>query len=383
GMPTTHGCLPLKDHVAAEDSVQVRRLRAAGAVVVGKTNTPEFGYTAITKNLLFGVTRSPWDPERTPGGSSGGSAAAVAGRMLPLVTASDGGGSIRLPAAFSGCFGLKTSFGRIPHGPSTSWEYVETAVYGPLTKTVEDAAFFLDVTAGPAPEDPRSLPPPGLSYREALREPLPRLRIAYARDFGYVPVQRDVAEAVEEAVGVFRALGHQVFEVADGPEPAGAAWAMTGNFDIAGRWHEVITRHGEDLPRSYVQGLRAAWEMTPERWGELARARMRVARWSAELFQRVDLLITPTTPFEAPPAKGPFPVEIDGRRLPPAGVAAFTIPFNLTWQPAASVRVGLSRAGLPIGMQIVGPWHRDDLVLRAAAAFQRERPWHPRWPEVP
>ena len=148
GLVTTHGSVPFKDNVAERDSIQVERLRAAGAIVVGKTNAPEFGHTAITKNLLFGVTRNPWNPERTPGGSSGGSSAAIAGGVVPLATASDGGGSVRLPATFTGCFGLKPSLGRIPHGPDDAWVTVDTATHGPLTRTVEDAALHLDLVVG-------------------------------------------------------------------------------------------------------------------------------------------------------------------------------------------------------------------------------------------
>jgi Asp-tRNA(Asn)/Glu-tRNA(Gln) amidotransferase A subunit family amidase len=167
-------CSPLfGERVASYDSIQVQRLKAAGAIVVGKTNAPEFGAPAFTKNRLYGVTRSPWNLELTPGGSSGGSSAAIAGCVLPLATASDGGGSIRIPASFTGCFGLKTSYGRIPHEPIEQWEYGATAVYGPLTKTVGDAALVLDQVVGPSELDPYSLPHPGFSYAGVLNEPLP------------------------------------------------------------------------------------------------------------------------------------------------------------------------------------------------------------------
>src|SRR5439155_23309098 len=203
GLVTSQGSVPFRRNVARCDSTQVSRLRSAGAIVVGKTNAPEFGYTAITKNLVYGVTRSPWSLDRTPGGSSGGSAAALVGSVLPLVTASDGGGSIRIPASFTGAFGLKPSFGRIPIGPSKHWDYGDTAVYGPLTKTVEDAAFFLDQVVGPSPHDPNSLPHPGLSYAETVRKPLSgKLRIGVSLDLGYAVVQSDVAAAVEQATRV-------------------------------------------------------------------------------------------------------------------------------------------------------------------------------------
>ncbi|MBW2366120.1 MAG: amidase, partial [Deltaproteobacteria bacterium] len=189
GLVTSMGSVPFRDNIAENDSTQVERLKAAGAIVVGKTNAPEFGYTAITKNLVYGATRSPWNLERTPGGSSGGSAAALAGGVLPLVTSSDGGGSVRIPASFVGAFGLKPSFGRVPTGPITHWDYGDTTHYGMTTKTVEDAALFLDQVAGPSPYDPNSLPSSNISYSETVKEPLPRkLKIGFSPDLGYAVV---------------------------------------------------------------------------------------------------------------------------------------------------------------------------------------------------
>ena len=381
GMVTSEGSVPFRDQVAEGDSVQVERLRRAGAIVVGKTNTPEFGYTAITKNLVYGVTRSPWDLERTPGGSSGGSAAALAGGVLPLVTASDGGGSIRIPASFTGAFGLKTSFGRIPRGPFPYWEYGDTSVYGPLTKTVEDAALVLDQVAGPSPHDPNSLPHPGLSYVAALRETLPTdLVIGWSPDLGYAVVQSDVAAAVEDGLRVFEHRGHRIERISAGPPQLAREWGRLGSFEIASRIHALLPERAADFGRTFLAGVEASSTITAEQWAAQASLRAQVNAWCADVFGRVDLLITPTVPYDPPPAGGPFPAETEGRRQVPAGVAAFTIPFNLSWHPAATVRVGRSRAGLPIGMQIVGPRHRDDLVLRAARAFERERPWHPDWP---
>lgn len=383
GLVTSQGSVPFRQQVAQRDSTQVARLRAAGAIVVGKTNAPEFGFTAITKNLLHGVTRSPWHLERTPGGSSGGSAAALAGSVLPLVTASDGGGSIRIPASFTGAFGLKTSFGRIPVGPSEHWTYGDTAVYGPLTKTVEDAALFLDQVVGPCAHDPNSLPHPGLSYLAAVRTRIPgRLRIGFSPDLGYAVVQSDVASAVEQGVKVFEALGHAVEPLRDGPPMIGREWGILGSFELAAHLHHLLPEHEPDFGRAFLETVKLGWKMTPELWGMVARLRAELNEWCARSFARFDLLVTPTVPYDPPPARGPFPAETEGRPQIALSVASFTIPFNLSWHPAATVRAGLSRAGLPIGLQIVGPRHRDDLVLQAARAFERERPWHPRWPEI-
>ncbi len=381
GLVTSQGSLPFKDHVAERDCTQVGRLRAAGAIVVGKTNSPEFGYAAITKNLVYGVTRNPWNIELSPGGSSGGSSAALAAGALPLVTASDGGGSIRIPAGFTGAFGLKPSFGRVPKGPLERWVYEDTSCFGPLTKTVEDGALFLDQVVGPSPYDPKSLPHPGLSYLDAVRSGLPGpLRIAYSPDLGYAVVQSDIAEAVYDAVRVFEKLGHRVEEIQGGPPPMGREWGLLGAFEKAAELHHLLPEHEEEFGRTFLRGIKTGWNMTPEIFDQGQRSRMQLNNWCAEIFDEYDLLVTPTLPFDPPPAKGPYPRETEGRPQLAWGVASFTIPFNLSWHPAGTVRAGLSRAGLPIGMQIVAARHRDELVLQAARAFEQERPWHPHWP---
>jgi aspartyl-tRNA(Asn)/glutamyl-tRNA(Gln) amidotransferase subunit A len=378
GFVTSMGSVPFKDDLADTDSVQVARLREAGAIVVGKTNVPEFGHTALTKNLLHGVSRNPWNLERTPGGSSGGSAAAIAGGVVSLVTASDGGGSIRLPASFTGCFGLKPSWGRIPN-ESELWVMDDTAVQGPLTRTVEDAALFLDLTAGPDPLDPNSLPHPGLSYRAVLGD-LPRgLRIGYSPDLGYAVVQSDIAEIAYDAARLF-AQDHHFEEFTGGPPQLGRKWGLQGAFEGLGELEPLLPEHEKDFGRGFLQGMLAGRRMTPLFWAEIRRERAKLNRWCAEVFERFDLVLTPTVPFDAPPARGPLTAETEGREQPPVGVASFTIPWNLSWHPAATVRAGFSKAGLPVGLQIAAPRHRDDLVLQAAFAFERARPWAHEWP---
>ncbi len=379
GLVTTYGSVPFKDHVAASDSIQVERLRAAGCIIVGKTNAPEFGWTALTKNLIFGETRNPWNPERTPGGSSGGSSAAIAGGLVTLATASDGGGSVRLPATFTGCVGLKPSHGRIPNGPDSHWVTVQTATHGPLTRTVEDAALHLDLVCGPHPLDPLSLPAPGMSYREALPRLPKHLRIGFSPDLGYAVVQRDVADVVAEAAVAFERLGHSVEIVKGGPPEMGRDWGMVNVFDTLARLHHLLPEREHEFGRTFLAGVKQGRAMTPERWEAAQRRREELSRWCADLFSQHDLLLTPTVPYDPPPARGPFPTEIEGKRLSDTSVAGFTIPFNLSWHPAATVRAGFSKAGLPVGLQIVGPRHRDDLVLQAAFAFEQTRP-APSWP---
>ena len=382
GLVTSMGSIPFKDNVATNDSTQVERLKDAGAIVVGKTNAPEFGYTAITKNLVYGVTSSPWNLDRTPGGSSGGSAAALAGNVLPLVTSSDGGGSVRIPASFVGAFGMKPTFGRIPTGPIKRWNYGVTTHYGMTTKTVADAALFLDQVTGRSPLDPHSLQDPGISYTEALKKPLNQpLKIGFSPDLGYAAVQSDIAAIVEESAKIFEELGDTVLPVNGGPPVLGEEWGMIGGFELASVLYPLIKNQEGDFGRSFISGAKNAMSLTADAWGKAAEKRAELIHWCVDIFDQFDVLITPTVPFDPPPAKGPFPEETEGKKQPPAGVASFTIPFNLSWHPAATVRAGISKEGLPVGMQIICPRFRDDLVLQVAQAFEKIRPWHPVWPE--
>ena len=383
GMVTSFGSRLYRHNVAARDDIHVGRLRAAGAIPIAKTNTPEFGPMPITKNLLHGITRSPWDLERSPGGSSGGAAAALVGGVLPLVTASDGGGSVRIPAAWCGAFGHKPSQGRVPIGPSTAWDSTMMSVYGAITRTVADACLYLDQVVGPSQWDPAALPHPGHAYLERLDEPLPSgLRIGFAADFGRVRVQADVAAAVAAGAQVFEKQGARLMPVVDGPPAMGVEWNALAGLGMAGRLREVLPGKEDQIQRYLLTLMEAGRAMTPTTWATINENRAAVRDWCAAVFDRCDLLITPTLPYDAPPARGPMPAETDGQPQDPFAAAAFTQPFNLGWQPAATVPVGLTRAGLPIGMQIVGPVHGDDLVLRAAAAFERERPWADGWPAV-
>lgn len=381
GLPWTEGSLLYRDRVATTDAVDVARLKAAGAIVVGKTNAPEFGGPAYTKNRVYGVTRSPWNLALSPGGSSGGSSAALAACMIPLVTATDGGGSIRIPASFVGAFGLKPSMGRVPRAIGAQWVYGDTAVTGPLTKTVADAALVLDQIVGASPRDPKSLPHPGYAYTAKLAEPPPAgLRLGWSPDLGYGVVQTDVAALVEDGVRALERLGHTVVPIAGGPPEAGKAWALLGAFLESARLDDDLRGKEELIGRGMMAGFKMASAMSPTHWARQATLRAQINAWCADVFSHVDLLLTPTVPMDPYAAPGPYPTEVEGRTLPWSNVGSFTIPFNLSLHPAATVRVGLSKAGLPAGMQIVGPRHREDLILQTAAAFERERPWHPQWP---
>ncbi|MFZ0888424.1 MAG: amidase [Candidatus Binataceae bacterium] len=384
-LPTTFGSAPFKNHMPAADSVQVARLKAAGAIVVGKTNAPEFGYTGFTKNRLFGATRNPWNTERTPGGSSGGSAAAIAGGVLPLASGSDGGGSIRGPACYVGCFGLKPTFGRIPHDPMLdmqSWD--DTSVLGPLTRTVRDAALYMDAVVGYHPADPDSLPHPGISYLATLERLPNKLRIAFHPDMGQI-VQRDVAREVEKAAGAFRDLGYEITTLRDAVPDASDAWLRLGATQNLARLYEYFQneRDRAEFGRAFASGAEAAARITWKHYGAAYRKRTELNRWVQGVFERFDLLLTPTMPTEAFAAKGPPPAEIDGKPLTNLmGSTPFTFPFNLSGHPAATVRAGFTDSGMPAGLQIVAERYREDLVLQAAYAYERARPWNDKWPEI-
>ena len=252
GMVTSYGSIPFKDNMATKDSIQVARLKIAGAIVVGKTNTPEFGFTGFTKNRLHGITRNPWDVERTPGGSSGGSAAAITGGLVPLCTASDAGGSIRIPASYSGCFGLKPSFSRIPVGPQSFISYSSLTVMGPVTRTVSDAALYLDCTAGYHPADSNSLIKPAQSYLNTLDNLPDRLKIAFSTGLGYARVQKTVMDCVEQAAHSFEEMGHQV-EMWTGSLPdTGDAWTDLICTDIYAQICNVQEKDRNEIGRTLM-----------------------------------------------------------------------------------------------------------------------------------
>ena len=382
GMVTSFGSIPYKDNVAKQDSVQVARLRQAGAIIVGKTNTPEFGFTGFTKNRLYGVTRNPWNQERTPGGSSGGSAAAVAAGMVPLATGSDAGGSIRIPACYSGCFGIKPTFGRIPMGPSDRLHMTRTWTLGPLTRSVLDAALYLDCTAGDHPADPESLSRPSSPYLETLKRQPGVLKIGFSPDLGYARVQKDVMTLVEKAVVEFEKMGHQVSIWNDPLPDLSAAWSDLMNWELCGQLHEDLERIRPELGRTLAQSLDNAKGLSIHDHLHIQKLRTTLNRILWKGFNDFDLLLTPTMPTEAFAAKGPPPAEIDGEPIPLLGAVAFTYPFNLSGHPAATIPIGLTGSGLPAGLQIIGPRHNDARVLQAAYQYEQASPWCDRRPDI-
>ncbi len=389
GITTASGSHAYADYVPEDDDVVVERIKAAGAIVIGKTQVPEFGYSGTGLTPLAEPTRNPWDLARTSGGSSAGSGAAVATGIGPFSLGSDGGGSVRIPASFCGLFGMKATMGRVPLWPGTkderypgvsSWESLEHI--GPLTRTVADAALVLSVIAGPDVRDRLSIPTDDVDWLRAPEGELSGVRVAYSADFGYAVVDPSVREVVERAVGVFeKDLGIPVDRADPGwPDPYEGFWGVVvAESDLAGL-RRMADELGERMSPHLVDVLRSDW--TAEQLTSANVGRKAVANASARFFSRYDLLLTPT--LAVPPFEHGIqgPTVIDGRDVEPFYWLSFTFPWNLTGQPAATVPAGFTPEGLPVGLQITGRRLDDALVLRASAAFEAAAPWAQHWPSV-
>jgi aspartyl-tRNA(Asn)/glutamyl-tRNA(Gln) amidotransferase subunit A len=389
GIRTVSGCVAYRDFVPDEDDIVVERLQAAGAIILGKTNVTEFGYSAASHNPVFATTRNPWDLARTSGGSSAGAGVASATGMGPLAIGSDGGGSVRIPASFCGIYGIKPSFGRIPLYPgsrderypgASGWESIEC--YGPLTRTVRDSALTLSVVTGPDMRDRHSLPHADFEWLKSCEGGLRGKRVAFSRDWGYAAVDPEVADIVAQAVHVFECdLGCIVEEVTPGWEDPAAAFAgvIIGETDLRGM-REMIAQHGRQMSSHMVDLMSRPW--TAEDLTSANVARKAVVNKMARLMARYDLLLTPTASIAAFPVHMQGPDKIAGRYVRPESFLAFTFPLNFTGQPAASVPAGFTRDGLPVGLQIIGRHLDDAMVLRASAAFEAAQPWAHLWPPL-
>lgn len=392
GVRSTYGSVPLASYVPGRTVLYVERLESAGAIVLGKTNTSEFGIKGTTDNLLFGPTGTPFAPGKNAGGSSGGSAAAVADGLAALAQGTDGGGSVRIPASFCGVYGLKGTFGRVPVAarPDAFGWHTPFIDVGPLARTVEDAAIMLGVMAGPHPRDPHALPGTGGDFPGAAGRGIEGLRIAYSPGLGGFPVQNEVLRIVGDAARAFEEVGAKVEEVdldlGHDHRELSAVWVR----QIAVR----LAASAEGLRRAGVVDLlgEPTESLTPEfaRMLELGRsmgaleyklddvARTGVLDALEDLFTRYDLLLSPTLsvpPFDnATDGNTSGPASVNGVGVDPLIGWCLTHPINFTGHPAASVPAGLTRGGLPVGMQIVGRRFADETVISASAAFERARP---------
>ncbi|WET78383.1 amidase [Amycolatopsis sp. QT-25] len=372
GWPTLRGsrCID-PDQAWDVDSPVTARLRENGLVLLGKTTTPELAWKGVTDNTLTGITRNPIDPSKTAGGSSGGSAAAVAAGMGELSVGTDGGGSIRIPASFCGIVGLKPTHGRIPLFPASPFGPLSHA--GPMARSVDDTALLLDVLAMPDHRDPAALAPPVSAYREAVRRDVRGLIAAYSPTLGFVDVDPEVAAIVKSAVQSLGDAGLHIEETDPGftdPKPAFDILWSTG----AAKWLDAFPAGSE---AKVDPGLRKVWELgktfSASDYLDANSERAALGILMGQFHTRYDVLITPTLPIPAFEA---------GHEVPPgSGLSGwpdwtpFTYPFNMTQQPAISVPAGRTSRGLPVGLQIVGPRHSDDLVLAVAKLLEEVRPW--------
>ena len=356
---------------AAADSLFVERLRDAGCVVVGKTNTPELAWTAETTNKVHGRTANPWDQTRSPGGSSGGSAAAVAAGQVPMATGSDGGGSIRIPASLCGLTGMKPSLGRVPVGGPQPPGWADLSAKGPMTRTARDAALILDSVIGPAPTDLRALPMPEQSWLDALDDLHPPRRVIWSPTLGYASVDPEVRATCEQAVARLEDTGTEVITVDKvfDADPA-VEWLKLAVVANLRTIEDRIGPDGEawsDLDDDLVAMMRWARDHTSATDILKAQDLAHVLNLQlVELFHQAPFLLTPTVGGQTPLA-GEFG-RVDG--VEHASWVSFTYPFNLTRSPAGTVCAGFTSDGMPIGLQVVGPQHADAAVLRLLAVLE-------------
>jgi amidase/aspartyl-tRNA(Asn)/glutamyl-tRNA(Gln) amidotransferase subunit A len=398
GLRRTMGSIPFRDSVSENDSTVVARLEAAGAVVVGTTNTPELDHKGTTDNPLRGPTRNPFDRSRNAGGSSGGSAAAVAAGLAPVAHGKDAGGSLRIPAAWSGVYAFKPTFGRVPDVTRPDGFANELGVqsaHGPITRSVRDAALVLDVMEGHHPRDPSSLPAEHESYRDALERSIDDLDIAYTPDYGTFPVESEVRETVDDAVEAFGhagatveavdvQLGYSHTELTD-------TWLtlVGANLAAMNEWlarHEdldLLCDHREEMTDGLVDLIESGTNTTATEYLHHHVVRTAVHDAIEDVFDEYDLLVSPTVchpPVEnATEGSTLGPDEVDGEPVDPRIGWCPTYLLNFTGHPAASVPAGTVSGGLPVGMQIAGPRFADDTVVAASAAFERVRPWSGRY----
>lgn len=375
GMPSSQGSLLHKGEPPVEhDAPQVGRARAAGAIPVGKTAAPEFGLHSITVSPAWGVTRNPWDTSKSPGGSSGGSSAAVSSGMVPVATAGDGGGSTRSPAAFTGLVGLKPTHGLIGRDAPN-----DLSVTGCLTTTVADTALWLDTAAGPTAQDRTSIPRPATVFREVIETlDVEGLVATWSADFGGLPVEPEVVSVARTAAE--KLAGAAKLRWWDGevrlPNPywtwvAGVVIEMRAALELDGVWPDK-----KDLLSERVRmRVGMADQFSNVDLARSARARAELEREVATLFEQVDVVLTPVTTVVSLPAEGPIPPVINGMDATKTGAEAHLMPANMCWMPALSIPAGFSAEGFPVGLQIWCRRFRDDIALRLARIAEQTMPW--------
>lgn len=381
GIRTTFGSLIYKDFVPDEDSIAVERLRAAGAIILGKTNTPEFGLLGQTKNRLGEDGRNPWNTERTCGGSSGGSSASVAAGMTPLSTGTDSAGSINNPANLCGVYGFKPSLGRVPQWPVRPPLLFTHS--GPITRTVRDAALMLEVTSGHDQRDPMAIREGPPAYFTDLSDDLKGLRVAWSPDLGFAQVDPEVQSIALKAATSFESLGCHVEETdlqIGNPFDFFDTLSMADTYVHLGH---LLEEKADELYPDTVEELKLGQKVTATEYINAFTKLWQFRSRMAEFFEQYDLLMTPTNPVTAYPVGNP-PTEIGGRPSNPhwSTFAVFRVSWNVTGYPTATIPCGWSAEGLPVGLLITSRSGREDVVLRASAAFEAAHPWADKIPSI-
>ena len=379
GLPCVWGSRVYRDYVARDDELPVARLRAAGAVIVGKTNVPELTFEGITWNPVFGATRNPWNLELTPGGSSGGSVASVAAGLVPLALGTDGGGSIRRPASHTGVVGLKPSIGAVARVNSLPMMLLDLEVIGPIARTVQDVALAYRVMAGPDARDRHSL-------FAAAHPPAPRAgkpRVLYVPRFGESPLDPQIEASVAAAARTLESLGCEV-ETGAMPLDLGPLTEFWPAFGAAGVAYVMALNPGKDslLGPRFQTMLEEGRKVGADRYLAGIQVFERMRREAAELFTRYDFVMTPSAAALPWPAETPFPDHIDGRPTGPRGHAVYTGWVNACGIPAIALPCGPSREGLPIGFQLAAAFGEDERLLEVAVRFEAKAPWSERWPPL-
>ena len=387
GLRTTLGCAAFADWVPDFDSAVVERLRGAGAVILGKTNTPEFGNSAETFTDIFPTANNPWDITRHPGGSSGGTSAAIASGMCSLGTGSDGGGSVRLPASFTNIFGHKPTHGRTPrYGGRSMPSYNCTSTSGPMSQDVRSSAIMHMAISGHDSRDPGSLQSPVPDCLAELEDGIEGMKIGFSMDLGYAYVNDDVARVTEEALKGLEEAGATVTtaDISFDPVPATYWWTIWTAGQVAMYGH-LAEDPNVELTDYTMEMVNAGYEVTGADYASALRQAEVHRIQVGQLFEEFDLLVTPMTAIEAWRHRQ-TPMEIGGHKLEEGIANPSAIPFsalwNILWNPAASVPSGFSDSGMPLGLQIIGPVNDDPIVFRASRAFELARPWTSERPSV-
>ena len=387
GIRTTFGSKFFEQNVPTEDGMVASRMKRSGAVLLGKTNTPNFGHKDSCDNLIGPPCVNPWKLDRTSGASSGGAGAAVAAGLGPIAHGSDGAGSIRIPSALCGIFGFKPSFGRIAMAPSADY-WAARSHNGTMTRTVRDGALLLNAIAGPDPRDPLSIDAPPADYLAACEGNLNGLRVVWSADLGYAPVDPEVRRLCEAAARRFAECGCALEERNPSWPDPGTWHKITYEVSVAGRQIDRYRARPDWIEPSLRQMIENGQKVSAIEHSQALMARSPFYDQARRFFDSCDLLLTPQMPvaaWVAAPTADPHqgPIEIGGRPTPTMfDRLAFTFPFNLTGQPAATVPCGFTSEGLPVGLQIVGRWHADETVLRAAACFEAIAPWAQHRPKI-